>query len=224
MLPNKPMEHVAEKQLLKDRIRYHKGSFVLVILALLTLLVTSIYAFNDGAVLAGLEISVFKMINALPDWMRSFFVILTNIATIGAVALAGFIALIKSKRRIGLAILFSGAIAWLMANTLKELIGRARPNGFIDGAMIRYAELAGGNGFPSGHSTVAAACGMSLALILPRKYTLLIVIVVLLVGVSRVYLGVHLPLDVVGGWAIGIVVGYLVDFGLRVERARKVNS
>lgn len=212
-----------EKLLLKDRINNHRNSFIMVIVSFVLLIVTSIYALYDGKTLAGAEIWFFDRINNLPDWLQPIFVLLTNIGTVGAVVIAALIALIAKYRRIGLAILFSGGLGWFIAHILKDLVNRARPGGFLDEAIIRYSTLAGGSGFPSGHATVAAACAMALALIVPKKYSIWLFIFAFLVGVSRVYLGVHLPLDIVSGWCIGIIVGYLVDFGLRVERIESKN-
>lgn len=206
--------------LLKERLSHHRTSTVLTGIAAVTLVATSLYAAYDGETLAHAEIWVFDQINQLPDWLTPFFVWMTNIGTIGAVFIAGIIALIAKYRRIGLAILLSGGFGWFIAHVLKDIVDRARPGGFIDDAIIRYSSLAAGNGFPSGHSSVAAACAMALALIVPRKYAIWLVLLVLSVGLSRVYLGVHLPLDVVSGWSIGIIVGYTVDFLLRVERKR----
>lgn len=214
------MGNVPEKVLFNDRLKNHTASLVLVLVSIFVVIVSTIYAYFDGATLSGIEIAIFDVINTLPNWLTPFFVVITNIATLGAVVVAGFVAFIGNKRRIGMAILLSGAIAWFISNVLKDVVDRARPNGFIDDAIVRYMDLAGGNGFPSGHSAVAAACAMSLALILPRRFAPILIGLVFLVGVSRVYLGVHLPLDVVGGWAIGIIVGYVVDISLRVESVK----
>lgn len=214
------MTQTREQRLLKDRIRNHKPSLIMTLLAIITLIATSIYAFNDGETLAGWEIAIFDWINAWPNWLSPLFVLVTNVATIGAVLIAGITALIGNKRRIGLAILLAGGVGWAVSHFLKDFIGRERPIAFINDAVVRYSDLAGGNGFPSGHSTVAAAVAMSLALILPRRWAPVLILMALLVGVSRVYLGVHLPLDVVAGWAIGIIIGYGADFALRVERIR----
>ena len=76
--------------------------------------------------------------------------------------------------------------------------------------------------FPSGHSAMAAAVFLTLATVVasvePRRRTkaliyALAVGLVVAVGVSRVYLGVHWPTDVLGGWALGTgwaLVGWLV--------------
>lgn len=104
--------------------------------------------------------------------------------------------------------------ATLTSTVIKIVIARPRP---VSGALVRAL----GYAFPSGHSTTAAATWLAIAVVLGplitrRALQILVgtvaVVVVVLVGVSRVYLGVHAPTDVLGGWALGAlwVAGTLV--------------
>ncbi|MCW2583936.1 MAG: phosphoesterase PA-phosphatase related protein, partial [Klenkia sp.] len=87
---------------------------------------------------------------------------------------------------------------------LKQLVDRSRPDYAEGGAQL--ASLS----FPSGHSA-GIACLVTTALVLAwprlrarRWWVLLGVLVVVLVGLSRVWLGVHHPTDVLAGWAVGV--------------------
>ena len=93
-------------------------------------------------------------------------------------------------------------LAWL----LKEAIGRNRP----EGMHLAIVQL---SSFPSGHSMLSAVIyptlGTLLARVVPRKrlkiYFMLVALTLsFLIGVSRIYLRVHYPTDVLAGWAAGL--------------------
>jgi undecaprenyl-diphosphatase len=102
-----------------------------------------------------------------------------------------------------LAVTWGGAT--LTSTVIKLLVARPRPT---SGALVRAL----GYGFPSGHSTAAAAGWFAVAAVLgwlARSLTVQVsvlataLLVAVLVGVSRVYLGVHAPTDILAGWAVG---------------------
>ena len=94
--------------------------------------------------------------------------------------------------------------AFLLYTAIKDLVDRPRP-------PLAHLANAGGASFPSGHSVQAAAIYGALAYLVarhrPRKNALLIwvgaVLLTLMIGWSRLFLGVHYPSDVVGGILIG---------------------
>lgn len=97
-------------------------------------------------------------------------------------------------------------LAWASSEGSKALYGRPRPD-LVPHGMYVYS-----GSFPSGHSTLAAATFLTLAALIaslePRRRTKAIVYglaltILAAVGVSRVYLGVHYPSDVLAGWCLG---------------------
>lgn len=98
--------------------------------------------------------------------------------------------------------------AWMVANLTKLVADRPRPYEVVAGAVLRQ-HAAHGNSFPSSHTAVAFALALALLPFLPRLLAVAAVVYASLVGWSRVYLGVHYPLDVLAGAGIGIAVGGL---------------
>lgn len=107
----------------------------------------------------------------------------------------------KFALKLGIVFLLSAYVNDL----LKEIFQTPRP----DPAVVRvlYPESGGGYAFPSGHSQGAAVFWGTIAWQLRQAWVwVLAVILMIAIGISRLYLGVHWPIDVVGGWAIGAVI------------------
>ena len=88
---------------------------------------------------------------------------------------------------------------------LKILVARPRPfNGLND--VISREGIVAGMGYPSGHTAIVTMTGLSLSFLLPKNIRWVVFVWIGLVGVSRMYLGVHAPLDIVGGILLGTIV------------------
>ncbi len=117
----------------------------------------------------------------------------------------GFL-LLDRKNRAALLVLAAVGGGLLLSSVLKHDFERPRPDLVPHGAYVYTSS------FPSGHSTLAAATYLTLGALLARvqakrriKVFLLgfAILITLLVGVSRVYLAVHWPTDVLAGWTLG---------------------
>jgi undecaprenyl-diphosphatase len=102
-------------------------------------------------------------------------------------------------------ILVLAYLASMTANNLLQLIVQARhPHEVLTGVYALSVTTVEGFSFPSAHTQGATTLFVTLALLFRRNAMYLLTAAVLaLVGVSRVYLGVDWPLDVLGGWLIG---------------------
>jgi undecaprenyl-diphosphatase len=114
--------------------------------------------------------------------------------------------LLRRRRRTALFLFAAIACGQLLSSLLKAGIDRPRPDLVPHGMTVYTAS------FPSGHAMMAAVVYLTLAALLARSESrrrlktfllLLAAAVTLLVGISRVYLGVHWPSDVLAGWMIG---------------------
>ncbi|RYD65597.1 MAG: phosphatase PAP2 family protein, partial [Verrucomicrobiaceae bacterium] len=134
------------------------------------------------------------------------------------------IALILRKPRIAALIAAATSVGSFLTSLLKQGFDRPRPDLVPHGTAVTNAS------FPSGHSMMAAVVYLTLGILLARTqksrplriYIIaLSVIVTLLVGVSRVYLGVHWPSDVVAGWTVGAAWALIfAAIAVRMERGK----
>lgn len=97
---------------------------------------------------------------------------------------------------------------WWLAKLVKAQVERGRPSAELPADIVADTALTEGLGFVSGHSTVAFACSAILAPYLTRKWRVFGYGLATTVGLSRVVVGAHLPLDVVGGAALGFALAY----------------
>lgn len=101
----------------------------------------------------------------------------------------------------------------LITLAIKLSVGRPRPfEALAEADPLIVASV--GTSFPSGHASMSAAGAIVLASLAPRAWPLLALLAVV-VAVSRVYVGVHYPLDVFAGLALGSLVGTAVVLALR---------
>jgi len=134
---------------------------------------------------------------ALGSFVGLFFMATT--ATL-ALWLCGF-------RHLAIGLVVSLLAALLASNGLKIVIGRERPD------VVTHAALTFTASFPSGHAFLSAVTLLSIAGFvglasrredIKRLCIVLAWVMIVLIGLSRIYLGVHWPTDVIGGWCLGI--------------------
>jgi undecaprenyl-diphosphatase len=147
----------------------------------------------------------------------------TAVLTLVTAIAAGFLAL-DGRRHMALFVCASVLSGQAAGTILKDLFQRARPE------LVPYTAYASGASFPSGHSMMSAVTYLTLGALLARSqgrirlkaYFLLVAIVLTFaVGVTRVYLGVHWPTDVLAGWTAGAVWALLCWLTARWLQARR---
>jgi glycosyltransferase 2 family protein len=167
--------------------------------------------------ISAFELDIFRWLNELPDALEPFLKVVMQLGSFFAVPLAATLALVRSRKaRRGIDLFLAGSLAWLAARAIKELVQRGRPDALLHEVVLR-GDAAAGFGFVSGHAAVAAALATVAAFYLPMRGKVLVWSLAALVGVARIYVGVHLPLDVAGGLAMGWAIGSVVHFVLLPE-------
>jgi membrane-associated phospholipid phosphatase len=150
---------------------------------------------------------VFEAINGLPSWpwLEWPVRIVMQVGAFFALPIIAAIAFVMKRYRLGVAMFVSGTSAYLIARLAKLLIERGRPvEVFPPDDVIIRGNVQLGLGFPSGHSAVAAAVVCAAIPYFVWRYKLWLLLVPLVVAFGRIYVGAHLPLDVVGGLSIGV--------------------
>lgn len=132
--------------------------------------------------------------------------------TIPALAM---IALVFRRFRLAFAMALAGVGVYLVALVVKDVVGRGRPGALLTAVEERELFGAESLGYPSGHAAVAAALTVVSAAHLSMRWMVAALALGTVVLFGRIYVGAHLPLDVVGGAALGLVVGSVVNLTLR---------
>ncbi len=153
-------------------------------------------------------------------WLDPFFMALTVAGYAGLVwvALAPLLAIWGRRPLVATTALTAGTVwlADLLAIAIKPVVGRPRPFERLDEADP-LLEATVGASLPSGHAATSAAGAIALAVLVRRAVPALVVLAAL-VAFSRVYVGVHYPLDVLAGAALGAAVAGALLLVLRGPR------
>jgi membrane-associated phospholipid phosphatase len=126
-----------------------------------------------------------------------------------AVPVAAVVAAVFRRWRLAVGLLIAGGAVYLLAKVVKRIVVRGRPDSLLDDVVIR-GQRAGGLGFVSGHAAVVTALLVVAWPWLGRPARIVGVVLAVAVCLARVHVGAHLPLDVVGGAALGLAVGGVV--------------
>jgi membrane-associated phospholipid phosphatase len=148
--------------------------------------------------------------------------------TFGAVPAASAVAVVARRPRLAAALAVGGTAAWVTAKAAKRVVARGRPASIIGEVQQRGAEE-GDQGFPSGHAAVSTAMTVVLWPDVSPSWRLTLTALTGLVPFGRMYVGAHLPLDLVGGSALGLVLGSAVNLvrrhgDPRPERPRRAKT
>lgn len=167
----------------------------------------------------GTDITIMNVIHDQATFLYDqIFIFITNLGSVWVilpVTLVVLAYLLYKKQHQNALILFSGVGGAAIANlVLKLIFHRDRPN------LWHLVITETGYSFPSGHAMMSSALILSIVFIVWKtrwRWSALIVGSILIgaIGLSRIYLGVHYPTDVVAGWSISLVWVFIVSVSIK---------
>lgn len=184
--------------------RRHPGDVVRVVLGTAAVAASAFAARRTRP--GSAETDVFRLVNELPEALSFPLRLLMQAGSVGALPVTVALALLARRPRLARDMGVAGIVAWLSAKAMKVVVDRGRPGGLLDSVTVRGVE-AHDLGFPSSHAAIAAALAASASPYFGRRTRRALTGAALTVAFARVYVGVHLPVDVLGGLALGWVVG-----------------
>jgi len=145
------------------------------------------------------------------DFLSPIVKVITHLGDKGIlwIALTLVLLIVRKTRKLGVLCAVSMFIGLVVTNLIiKNWVARIRPYEVIQGLNC-IVPLADDFSFPSGHTTNSLACAWVLFRRAPKKWGIPALVMAILISLSRLYVGIHYPTDVIGGAVIGICAACL---------------
>jgi undecaprenyl-diphosphatase len=157
---------------------------------------------------SGIEKSVFHAVNDLPGALYPVLWPFQQLGVLVVGLIVAVVALVLRKYRLAIAAVLVTVLKLAAERAVKAIASRQRPGTSIGGRVhLRGDVHAAGESFVSGHAVLIAALAGIVTPYLPGRWKVVPWVLVGAVMITRVYVGAHNPLDVVGGAALGIALG-----------------
>lgn len=198
--PLRPAAYWGRQRHVSDLVRLAGGALLVAVTA----------ALANQPLPTALQVNVFRVINELPSFVGPPLLGVMQVGGLAAVPVVALVALVGRRGRQALMIVGSGFGAWGTARLVQHLIDEDPPALRVS-QVILHGARAPGFAFPATHVAVAAALATVARGELSRPARRVMWFAVAVVAVARIYVGAHLPADVVGGLGVGWAIGGLAN-------------
>lgn len=199
--------------LLRGRPRY-----VLFGLGGIGLLIYGWFYAKSGQI-SGVEESIFRTLNNVPQWVQLLFLLVTIFGAIGTAWIIAIVLFMRRRYAFAIELWLAAMAAWWGAKLIKAMAIRERPYEILQNVHVAdFRDTA--FGYPSGHMAVATAAALIIGQRLGPTGRRWLYLFVAVIGVSRVVVGMHAPLDIIGGLGVGLIAGSIVNFLLGTPTRR----
>jgi len=178
-------------------------------ISLLILIVTIFFASTESVSMA--EQQAFEYINGLSEGVAPIMRFFDAISSIVMVVILSLSLLITRRWRLSIEVFMAGFFALLTSTILTLFVERGPSREIIEAANLMVIDVYG-FGFPSVNTTIAFAIATTLTAFVAQRTTIVLWTAATLVALSQLYVGSNLPLDVIGGIALGLLIGSIIRF------------
>ena len=169
----------------------------------LLLLMVSLFMATSQTIYAWEE-AIIRWVYGWPPLLTPVFVGITFLGSVWAVVAIILFYVWRKRKLVVLELGLAAGTAYGLSVVLKFLVARQRPFEQLAGISSREVFLGHSLGYPSAHAAVSTVLALLVLPFLPKGWRWLAVAWIILVGLSRLHLGVHAPLDVIGGIGLGL--------------------
>jgi undecaprenyl-diphosphatase len=177
----------------------------------------------DADNVGGLEEDVFRFLNDdlwLPYWPTW---VVMQAGSVAILPIAVVAALLARRKRLALTAGVAGALVYGMGKVMRHLVVRERPAKILEAVIIR-GDPSLGTGYLSGHTALAVSLAAAATPYLGWRGRIAVWTVAAAVGIARIHVGAHMPLDVVGGAGLGLAGWALVHLLVSAVATRRAST
>jgi len=172
-----------------------------------------------------LDLAIFRWINTWPDGLEPLFITLSEgnkwmPVRLLLLAIFGYLVYRKDTRLAAIVAVISWPLANEVCDIFKNTFQMMRPSAELADAVIRVNKLTS-FGTASAHSANMMSVAAAFLFLARGPWAYAWLVIAILTGISRIYIGVHYPYQVLYGWAVGAIVAIAIGFIAREIQRRR---